>query len=151
MKQADERGGLFMRIDLSKEQYLTLVKLLQLGNWPLGLTEANQELVSKAEDLEQYVFSLAKDFEAGDGIYYDKEEEYYYLSEELRNTVESIIDEYEEDVFWDQLTHKLATIDLKREVSINASIEQKINRLFQLKARYEKYFLENGLDKIDIL
>ncbi|WP_102262895.1 hypothetical protein [Mesobacillus jeotgali] len=140
-----------MRIDLSREQYLTLVKLLQLGNWPLGLTEANQELVSKAEDLEQYIFSLSRDFEAGDGIYYDEEEEYYYLSEGLRDTVEAIIDEYEEDVFWDQLTHKLATIDLKREVNINASIEQKINRLFQLKARYEKYFLENGLDKIDIL
>lgn len=140
-----------MRIDLSRDQYLTLVKLLQLGNWPLGLTEANQELVSKAEDLEQYIFSLSRDFEAGDGIYYDEEEEYYYLSEHLRDTVEMIIDEYEEDVFWDQLTHKLATIDLKREVSINASIEQKINRLFELKARYEKYFLENGLNKIDIL
>jgi hypothetical protein len=145
------KGEGYMRIDLSREQYLTLVKLLQLGNWPLGLTEANQELVSKAEDLEQYIFSLSRDFEAGDGIYYDEEEEYYYLSEDLRDTVEVIIDEYEEDVFWDQLTHKLATIDLKREVSINASIEQKINRLFQLKARYEKYFLENGLDKIDIL
>lgn len=140
-----------MRIDLSKDQYLTLVKLLQLGNWPLGLTEADHELVGKAESLEQYIFSLAKDFEAGDEIYFDKDEEYYYLSENLKDTVESIIDEYEEEVFWDQLTHKLATIDLKREVNINASIEQKINRLFQLKARYEKYFLENGLDKIDIL
>lgn len=88
-----------MRIDLSRDQYLTLVKLLQLGNWPLGLTEANQELVSKAEDLEQYIFSLSRDFEAGDGIYYDEEEEYYYLSEHLRDTVEMIIDEYEEDVF----------------------------------------------------
>lgn len=139
-----------MRIDLSKEQYLTLVKLLQLGNWPLGLTEADQELVSKAEDLEQYIFSVADDFEAGDQIYYDKVEEYYYLSEDLKETVESIIDEYEEDVFWDQLTHKLATIDLKREINIDATIEEKINRLFQLKARYEKYFLENGLENIDI-
>lgn len=145
------KGEGYMRIDLSREQYLTLVKLLQLGNWPLGLTEANQELVSKAEDLEQYIFSLSRDFEAGEGIYYDEEEEYYYLSEDLRDTVEVIIDEYEENVFWDQLTHKLATIELKREVTIEASIEQKINRLFQLKARYEKYFLENGLDKIDIL
>jgi hypothetical protein len=145
------KGEGYMKIDLSREQYLTLVKLLQLGNWPLGLTEANQELVSKAEALEQYIFSLSSEFEAGDGIYYDEEEECYYLSDELRETVEAIIDEYEEDVFWDQLTHKLATIDLKREVKIEASIEQKINRLFQLKARYEKYFLENGLDKIDIL
>ncbi len=140
-----------MRIDLSKEQYLTLIKLLQLGNWPLGLTEANQELVGKAEDLEQYIFSLAGDFEAGEEIYYDKEEEYYYLSENVKNTVEAIIDEYEEDVFWDQLTHKLATIDLKRQITVHASIEEKINQLFQLKARYEKYFLENGLDKINIL
>ncbi|CAM4123499.1 hypothetical protein [Mesobacillus thioparans] len=140
-----------MKIDLSKDQFLTLVKLLQLGNWPLGLTEANHELAEKAEDLEQYVFSLARDFEACEEIYYDHEEEYYNLSESLKETVESIIDEYEEDVFWDQLTHKLATIDLKREVHLNATIEEKINRLFQLKARYEKYFLENGLDKMDIL
>lgn len=140
-----------MRLELSKEQYLTLVKLLQLGNWPLGLTEADHDLVGKAEDLEQYIFALARDFEAGDQIYYDKEEEYYYLSDSLKETVESIIDEYEEDVFWDQLTHKLATIDLKREIDINASIEEKINRLFQLKARYEKYFLENGLNRIDLL
>lgn len=140
-----------MRIDLSKEQYLTLIKLLQLGNWPLGLTEANQELVGKAEDLEQYIFSLAGDFEASEEIYYDKEEEYYYLSENVKNTVEAIIDEYEEDVFWDQLTHKLATIDLKRQITVHASIEEKINQLFQLKARYEKYFLENGLDRINIL
>lgn len=140
-----------MRIDLSKDQYLTLVKVLQLGNWPLGLTEANHELASKTEDLEQYIFSLAGDFEAYEEIYFDKEEEYYYLSDHFKETVEAIIDEYEEDVFWDQLTHKLATIDLKREVHINASIEEKINRLFQLKARYEKYFLENGLDKMEIL
>lgn len=140
-----------MRIDLSREQYLTLVKLLQIGNWPLGLTEANHELVTKAEDLEQYIFSLAREFEVGDKVYYDKDEEYYYLSEDLKDTVEAIIDEYEEEVFWDQLTHKLATIDLKKEVDLNATIEQKINRLFQLKARYEKYFLENGLDKMDIL
>lgn len=140
-----------MRIDLSKDQYLTLVKVLQLGNWPLGLTEANHELASKAENLEQYIFSLAGDFEAYEEIYFDKEEEYYYLSDHFKETVEAIIDEYEEDVFWDQLTHKLATIDLKREVHINASIEEKINRLFQLKARYEKYFLENGLDKMEIL
>ncbi|MGA9226608.1 MAG: hypothetical protein WB217_09755 [Mesobacillus sp.] len=140
-----------MRIELSKEQYLTLVKLLQLGNWPIGLTEADHTLVSRAEKLEQYIFSLADDFEASDQIYYDKAEEYYYLSEALKETVEAIIDEYEEDVFWDQLTHKLATIDLKREINIDAPIEEKINRLFQLKARYEKYFLENGLEKIDIL
>lgn len=140
-----------MRIDLSKEQYLTLVKLLQLGNWPLGLTEADHELVCKAEELEQYIFSLSGEFGAGQQIYYDKAEEYYYLSDALKESVESIIDEYEEEVFWYQLTHKLATIDLKREIHLNASIEEKINRLFQLKARYEKYFLENGLEKIDIL
>ncbi|HAQ05994.1 MAG TPA: hypothetical protein DCR24_00050 [Bacillus bacterium] len=140
-----------MRIELSKEQYLTLVKLLQLGNWPLGLTEADLELAGKAEELEQYIFSLAQDFEAGDQIYFDRDEEYYYLSEPLKETVEGIIDEYEEDVFWDQLTHKLATLDLKREIDIDASIEEKINRLYQLKARYEKYFLANGLEKIDIL
>jgi hypothetical protein len=140
-----------MRIDLSTEQYLTLVKLLQLGNWPLGLTEADHELVGKAEELEQYIFSLAEDFEAGDQIYYNREDEYYSLSEPLKESVETIIDEYEEDVFWDQLTHKLATIDLKRETDINASIEEKINKLFQIKAKYEKYFLENGLEKMDIL
>ena len=140
-----------MRIDLSKEQYLTLVKLLQLGNWPLGLTEADHELAGKAEEFEQFIFSLAGEFEVGDQIYFDREEEYYYLSETLKETVEGIIDEYEEDVFWDQLTHKLATIDLKREINIDASIEEKINRLYQLKARYEKYFLENGLENINIL
>jgi hypothetical protein len=145
------KGEVQMKIELSKEQYLTLVKLMQLGNWPLGLTEADHDLVGKAEDLEQYIFSLAADFEAAEQIYYDGDEEYYYLSDSLKETVESIIDEYEEDVFWDQLTHKLATIDLKREIDINASIEEKINRLFQLKARYEKYFLENGLDRIDLL
>jgi hypothetical protein len=145
------KGEGLMKIDLSKDQFLTLVKLLQLGNWPLGLTEANHVLAEKAEDLEQYIFSLARDFEACEEIYFDNEEEYYYLSDNLKETVETIIDEYEEDVFWDQLTHKLATIDLKREVDFNATIEEKINRLFQLKARYEKYFLENGLDKLDLL
>lgn len=140
-----------MKIDLSAEQYITLVKLLQLGNWPLGLTEADNDLAGKAEELEQYILSLAEDFGAGHQIRYNCEDEYYSMVESLKESVETIIDEYEEDVFWDQLTHKLATIDLKRETNMEASIEEKINRLYQTKAKYEKYFLENGLEKMNIL
>lgn len=140
-----------MRIDISAEQYITLVKLLQLGNWPLGLTEADHDLAGKAEELEQYILSLAEDFGAGNQICYNREDEYYSMVESLKESVEIIIDEYEEDVFWDQLTHKLATIDLKRVTNMEASIEEKINRLYQIKAKYERYFLENGLEKMDIL
>lgn len=139
-----------MKIELSQEQYMTLVKLLHLANWPLGLTDADQDLSSKAEELEQYIFSLSENFRCADQIYFDREADCFQLTDSLREKVESIIDEYEEDIFWEQLTHKLATNDLKREMNRETSLEEKINRLFQLKERYEKYFLKNGLDNLNI-
>ncbi|WP_210366594.1 hypothetical protein [Bacillus sp. REN3] len=139
-----------MKIELSQEQYLTLAKLLQLANWPLGLTAAGEELARKAEGLEQYILSLADDFSLRDQVFFDREEECYHLVERLKEKVELIIDEYEEYVFWDQLTHKLATIDLKKQIKMDSTIDEKINRMFQLKEQYEKYFLKNGLENLTI-
>jgi hypothetical protein len=68
--------------------------------------------------------------------------------------VEQYIDEYNSDVFWDELIHRLARRDLIREYGeenvINMSLEQLIEKEQQFIEKYDEEFAKNGIEYLEI-
>ncbi len=112
-----------MQIELSKAQFLTLLKLVYLGNWM-----ANAHRDGSAEDPhepeyeagEDFVFSLAKQF--GLDEYVDDEERrrgkfYPTRKFEEETDVHLLHEEYDEATFWDELINRLGERDFARRYS----------------------------------
>lgn len=61
--------------------------------------------IEEFEELEQYILSFCKDFGMDDSVEYDEDLKMFFLSGEFLDGsgVEELIDEYNNDVFWDEL------------------------------------------------
>lgn len=84
-----------MLIDLDKEQYRQLLYLITVGSWVLNDIKDESEI--KFNELEQYIYSLNKEFESEDLVEYNEEDDYYYPSSQLEEEVTNIIDEFLEN------------------------------------------------------
>jgi len=52
-----------MNMEITKEQYKTLLKLMYCGEWVLNSYKTGEDKVSQETDkFEQYIFSFAKEF-----------------------------------------------------------------------------------------
>ena len=87
-----------MDIKFTKDQYENLIKLVYLGNWMINGIRLHDEQVEKYEEIEQYIFSFAKDKEMEKYIIYDDESKKYFPTEELemKGDIEGYRQEYED-------------------------------------------------------
>ncbi|MGD6818371.1 hypothetical protein [Metabacillus sp. 84] len=140
-----------MKINFTKQQYHTLLKMLYLSTW-VGAREEHEDEAEEFFDLENYVLSFAKSYGVEHLVDYDSLEDKYYASRQLDEELEDIIADYEEEVFWDKLCALLARRDLmKEETVVNTySPEQRFERLMEIEEKYHQYFEEFGLEKLNI-
>jgi len=139
------------KIELSKEQFKTLLKVVYLGNW---LANANRNgnpgdpYLEEYRTIENYIFSFAKQF--GLGEYVDEEEAAsgnFYPTRifEEEPDIQKIIKEYDEETFWDELIDHLGDRDFFRHYSEDEI--QKMSQNERLKKLYK--FIDKWADEID--
>lgn len=108
------------------------------------------------EELEQKILSYAKDAGFENLVTYSKEYNKYFPTREYEDeeTDRSFIDEFEEEVFWEELCGRLAQRDLLQEKGI-----QKIKAMDPIEVlteedkiaeKYDKEFTENGIKNLII-
>ena len=135
-----------MKINFSKKQYDTLIKLVQYGYWITSDSENNE----KFSELEQYLNSYAKDFDVK-GIEYVEEYGIYDISRELEGEIHEVIDEYEEGVFLDKLAYHMARKEFAKESKLKEfNQEEAFLRVLELEEKYHLYIEENGLEHLKI-
>ncbi|MGE7603685.1 hypothetical protein ACQKL5_14520 [Peribacillus sp. NPDC097675] len=135
-----------MKINFTKSQYDTLIKLVQYGYWITSDSENNE----KFSELEQYLNSYAMDFDVK-GIEYVKEYGIYDLSRELEEEIHEVIDQYEEGVFLDKLAYYMARKEFAKESKLKElNQEEAFQRILELEEKYHLYIEENGLDHLKI-
>lgn len=61
-----------MKIDITKKQYKTLLKLLHLGTW-MANAHRTDDRIEEFDEFEQYVLSFFKDFGMDDSVEYDED------------------------------------------------------------------------------
>ncbi len=132
-----------MDLKLTKEQALNLLRLVYLGNWLANSYRTgtgDDPLMGAFDALQKRVFTTAG-VPAG--------------AVEADPLVARAIDEYRDEVFWDELMERLAHRDFERLWGLcpdrdDLSLEQE--REFEhMRARYEIELEESGIDRLEIL
>jgi len=137
-----------VNLELSAEQYKELLKLVFTGNWVM---EDPENIV--LNDLVQQIFAKAKDAGLEKLIAFDKEMNLYQPTVDFEDEVVEIIDDYEEECFWDHLIYRMADRDLSEQMgekADNLTNEEKIELIDPLSEKYVKEFEENGLANVVI-
>ncbi|MFH1956214.1 MAG: hypothetical protein ABIJ28_01010 [Patescibacteria group bacterium] len=145
-----------MKIEFTKEQYEKLIKLVYLGNWMANANRTDDRL-KDYEDLEEYILSFAKDF--GFDKYVDDEEmngrKFFptrYLEEET--DIRGIIEEYDEDAFWDEIIDRLGERDFYRKYSKEEiekmSHDERFEKLCECIDEYSEETSNYGIERLEI-
>lgn len=148
-------------IILTKKQYFALLKTVYLGNWVANAIRDDSDSGKRLDEYdvaESTIFSYAKQF--GYSQYIDDEfanEGKYYPTRvfEDKTEVMALIDEYNEDTFWDELVEHLAERDFKKQYNRAEaramSQEEHINKLYEFIDKWAEEINANGLDNIGII
>jgi len=137
-----------VNLELSSEQYKELIKLVYIGDWVIDEPE-NMVL----NDLVQVVFSKAKEAGHESLIEFDKDMNLYMPSQTFDDEVVEIVDDYEEECFWDHLIYRMADKDLVAKLGDKAdklTNEERIDMIDPISEKYVKEFEENGIDNLVI-
>ena len=138
-----------MKINFSKQQFDTLLEMMELGYL---VTSSNDQTgnESKFIEMEQYLMSFAKDFEVED-VLYDSQNQLYGLTAEREQEIQRVINEYEDLVFWDKLVYYLARRDFTNEMTAKPLDEETaFQRLIEIQEKYHHYFEKHGIQYLKI-
>lgn len=145
-----------MKIEFTKEQYESLLKLAYMGNGMIN-TAAEEQEEDRFNDLEDYLLSHAKDFGLEKYAEYDEDDEAYYPAEALEEDEEIIeyIHRYNDFTFWDKLIYNLVMRDMEKKYGEAAfarmSGEEYLKKEKPFASKYEKEFAKNGLNNLVLL
>jgi hypothetical protein len=84
-----------MKIEFNKNQYKTLLTMMYCGEWMLNSHKTDDDIISKeSEDLEQLIFSYAKDFGFKEWIEYDVDLKKFFPTADMEDDLHINIDKY---------------------------------------------------------
>jgi hypothetical protein len=148
-------------VEFTQKQFKTLLKLAYLGNW---MANANRDgsvhdpHKEEYEVLEDYLFSFAKKFGLDEWV--DDEEAdkgKYYPTRQFEEGIEEegIIDDYDNESFWDELIDRLADRDCFRVYSKEQlekiSHRERVDKLYEFRDTWGAEFEKHGIKRLAIL
>ena len=146
-----------MKINFTKKEFRLLIDIFEITEWVLHAHKTTEpEETKKYSELIQKIFSYADQIGCTDLIKYDNRLEGYYATRKYEEESEHMayIEEFEDDVFWEELTHRLAVRDLVAQEGEDTyqkmDISERASKIFDLEGWYEKEFIENGLRNIKV-
>lgn len=133
-----------MNIELTKEQFRSLLDLVYAGNWMIN-SNRDTETIKKYSDIESYIFSKCGEF-GFKGFMEDDDGKCYPSSRFDESGIMDYIDDYNEDTTLQELAERLAYRDVPHTLD-----DDEISDF--LETKYESYmheFDENGFDNISV-
>ena len=129
--------------------------LVLLGSWVRGdVADMRGEYSKEMDELEEYLLCEAKNFNLGDLA--EQFEGHTAPSDELSEKYEEIIEEYNDDEFWTQLSRRLGQRDFARTINKEEGQHMKDNdgwfpeRIHEIYEKYDKEFEKHGIDRLEI-
>jgi hypothetical protein len=147
-----------MNIELSKKDYRNLLDMLATAEWVFNATQARggtNPKTQKYETVMQKLLSFAKHHDCDDLVEYDgKSRKYYFNWDHDESGYMELIEDYENDVFWDELSERLASRDLANILGEEKFLKQSRDEAFirhgRLEDRYNEEFERNGLKNVTV-
>lgn len=144
-----------MKINFTKKQYESLIKLIYLGEWVANAHRVDDR-VRELEEIEQYVLSFYKDFGMERYITFDEDLKKFFTTTDFEDIskVNDYIDDYNNNTFWDELIFRLARRDLieryGEEAVMNMDWEERMSKEGVFIEEYEDEFEKNGIKNLVI-
>lgn len=141
-----------VRLDLDEKDFERLLEMTYLGN--MVINSVQEESDKSYEAVEQAVFSKGKESGLSAFVDFAQDLNEYYPSASLEDKLFAYLDEYDNSIFWEMLSSKLAEKEMLEhhgtaklsqmgEEELLSEREKIIERLYQ---EFEKH----GLDKIQL-
>jgi hypothetical protein len=148
-----------MEIKLTKEQYENLIKLVYLGNWMINAIRSGaegDERIGKYDNIAQYIYSFAKDAGLEKYIEFDKEFNQFFSTREFEEDtdINQYIEEYDDELLWDELINRLARRDFIKEYGEETikkmDWRERIEKEHPFIEKYAKEFEKHGIENLEI-
>jgi hypothetical protein len=143
-----------MKINYTKKEYRLLLDMVGIAEWVLNShrTDPSDE-IKKYSEQYQKILSYAKDMGYENLITYDESLGGYFATAEYEESEHMrYIEEFEDDVFWDALPHRLAVRDLVKQVGerkyAEMEFDDRVSKLVALEAFYYEELEDNGIDNL---
>ncbi|MCL6548177.1 MAG: hypothetical protein K6T30_04615 [Alicyclobacillus sp.] len=141
-----------LSIELTPEQYRRLLILVFLGEWIINGSALDEERRKDLRDVADYIYSLADRFAAEDWVEYCSECGGHHANERMENELFPIVDEYDEETFWDVLSYHLAYRDVMTTAGPDQELTKELEmRLWRRKEQYDQEFEKHGLDHVRLV
>jgi hypothetical protein len=141
-----------MKINYTKKEYRLLLDMVEIAEWVLNAHKPDpSDEINIYSELYQKILSHAKEMGFENLITYDKDLGGYFATAEYEESEHMrYIEEFEDDVFWDALPHRLAERDLIKEVGEKKYEEmefvERASKLVEIEYFYYKELEDNGID-----
>lgn len=143
-----------MKINFTKKEYRTLVDLIFLGDMVVNGIRVGDDNVKEYEELREYIYSFAKQMGCEDIIQFDKEFNQHFETREYdESKVQDYLTEYDNEVFWSEISSRLAMRDIDRTQRISAEEhepQEVIKKIWSREEVYLKEFEKNGLKNVNV-
>ena len=134
-----------MKINFTKNEYRVLLDIVYLGQWMLQAHESDHSGEDdNHEMLAQKIYSFGKEMGCSDLVKSAKELNKFYptgLYEE-ESGIHDIIDQYNDDTFWDELINRLAERDVQAEAEASNKKISSVEDYYKFSAPHEKMYSE---------
>ncbi len=148
-----------MKIEISKEEYRALLDILHIAEVIVsGHRREEDPRTVNHRKLLKALYGRAGEAGFGDLFVYHAAEQRHHPTEAFENNALShtLIDEFVDHAFWDQLISRLTTRDAAQEVggrerlmSMNDDEREKVQR--PINERYIKEFSQNGIENLAVV
>ena len=139
-----------IQIAFTKEQLEDFLDIVCLGQWMINGPRV--ERIEKYDKLAQHVYKAAK--EAGlKGVEYEEKDAEYWLTAEYEESVlQEFKEAYDNEIFWDDLSDRLAERDMEREFDSKAIEAMDNKERFiahqTICRKYEEEFEKHGIERL---
>jgi hypothetical protein len=144
-----------MKINFTKKQYEDLLRLVYLGNWMANAHRVRNR-IEKFNELESHIFSHAEDFGMERWADTDDPDTTYptrYFEEE--SGVEELREEYDGEIFWNELSDRLGSRDFDKQYSKKElkamDVEQRISLFYDAVGKWNEELENYGIDRLQVL
>jgi len=149
-----------MKIDLTKKQYECLIKALEAADSVYGILgdsmpEDYKKQSDQIDDLRKYLLGFASEFSAEYMI--EKFHGEIIMSDELSESLQEVMNDYDNETFWHELETRLGKRDFDRTITEaeNKEMEENngwySNRIYGIYEAWSNEFEENGIERLGII
>ena len=151
-----KHGSKKLTIELTIAHFKILLKSVYLGEWMANAFRTDDRK-KEYELIQNLVFSHCKDIGLEKYVSHEESDgSHYYPTADFEESmdVDNLIEEYNDDLFWDELAERLGEKEFFKKYSkeeiLNMNEVEWYTKLYECIGKFYNEFAMNGLDRLGI-